>query len=93
MFADNVDYSEIPYTTRSQLETVASHLGVVIAAPILIWATAKFVPSLDFNWPVLAGLYAALLVNVLLVSFLAHRAVTDGDSFDRPTAGIDPRRR
>ncbi len=94
MFADNVDYSEIPYTSRSRLETVASHVGVALAAPVLIWATAKFEPFLDFNWPALAGLYAALLVNVVLVSYLANRAVSRGDSFaetdrwDRPTTSV-----
>ena len=38
MFADNVDYSEIPYTSRSRLETVASHVGVALAAPAVTTA-------------------------------------------------------
>jgi methyl-accepting chemotaxis protein len=94
VFADDVDYSEIPYTSRSRLETVASHVGVAVSAPVLVWATATYIPSLDFNWPVLLGLYIALIANVAAVTYLAHRAVTTGDSFeetdrwDRPTTSI-----
>ena len=46
MFADDVDYTEIAYTPRSRLETVVSHGGVVGAAPVLIWATYRFVPGI-----------------------------------------------
>ena len=45
MFADDVDYTEIAYTQRSRLETVASHAGVAVAAPVLLWATNRFVRS------------------------------------------------
>jgi methyl-accepting chemotaxis protein len=94
VFADNVDYSEIPYTSRSRLETIASHAGVVVAAPILIWATATFESYLEFNWTALGILFGALVVNVLLVAYLANRAVARGDSFeetdrwDRPTTSV-----
>ena len=57
VFADDVDYREIPYTSRSRLETVASHVGVAVAAPILLWATWYFEPHLEFVWPAVAGLY------------------------------------
>ena len=94
MFADNVDYSEIPYNSRSRLETIASHVGVAVAAPVLIWATATYVPFVEINWIAVAVLYAAVVANVLLVGTLAHRAVVNGDSFeetdlwDRPTTSI-----
>jgi methyl-accepting chemotaxis protein len=94
VFADEVDYREIPYTARSRMETVASHVGVAIAAPVLVWATKTFEPYLGINELALAALYAVLLVNVAYVIWLAGRAVRRGDSFeetdrwDRPTTTI-----
>ncbi len=94
MFADDVDYSEIPYVARSRTETIASHLGVLVAAPVLVWATAVFEPHIVLQVPALVGLYAVLLTNVALVCWLSTRAVRRGDSFeetdrwDRPTTAV-----
>ena len=94
MFADDVDYSLIPYTKRSRLETVASHGGVAVAAPVLLWATYRFESELEFVWPAIAGLYALLLANFCLVAWLAFRAVRNEDTFeetdrwDRPTTAV-----
>ncbi len=76
MFADDVDYSQIPYVGRSRTETIASHLGVVVAAPILLWATATFLPDLTISWPVIGALYdgfgyAAPFILSAVVAFLA----------------------
>ena len=94
MFADDVDYTEIAYTQRSRLETVASHAGVAVAAPVLLWATNRFVSGIEFTWPAVIALYAALLINLAVVAWLAVRAVERGDSFeqtdrwDRPTTVV-----
>jgi methyl-accepting chemotaxis protein len=96
VFADNVDYKQIPYTRRSRLETVMSHSGVVVAAPVLVWATYRFVPEIrsEFVWGAIAALYGVLLANLAVVIWLAHRSVARSDSFeetdrwDRPTTAV-----
>ena len=75
MLADGVDYSLVPYTRRSMQETVVSHGALVIAAPIVVWATWKYVTGIEINWVAFATLMSVLIVNLGLVSALARRAV------------------
>ncbi|HVQ19129.1 MAG TPA: hypothetical protein VMT27_08875, partial [Actinomycetes bacterium] len=94
MLGDNVDYSLIPYGRRSMIETLASHAGLVVAAPILLWVTWAYVPHAAVNWPASAALYALLLVNISVVAWFSNRAVRAGatfaetDRWDSPTTTV-----
>ena len=66
-------------------------VALVIAAPILVWATWKYVTGIDINWVAVADVDGVLIVNLVIVSALARArgscAVTRSS---KPTSGTCP---
>ena len=82
MLSDDIDYSLVPYTRRSMVETMASHVGLLVAAPIVVWVTDVYVPGVFVHWAASAALLALLLINTGIACGCAYRTMSMGLSYD-----------
>jgi methyl-accepting chemotaxis protein len=80
---DDVDYSLVPYTRRTAIETIGSHAVAVAATPLLLWLTSRFIPEAPIYWAPAAAWYGLLVVNIVVTTLLSLHAVRAEHTIDQ----------